>query len=358
MKIPFLFKSEVAKNFLTFVPSGILLLVVAPLEADPHHDGVILAPAIAFSENLPAHVGAFSQYGPLSPILSGMWLKLTEANLISLRYLAALQAIFLAVGLFLVLKNVIKVEFARLFTLFWIFASGIWATRFPGALMAWPSLLSTLLLIFALLLALKAVKVISTKSTLYLYTSGLLIAIAGFARAQSWAIAGAIGLTLIFTTAKSYKKLVILCFGYVCGFGVIFGYLLSSNAVEAWWLQSIYWPTQIYPDIGQGNNYNRFQMLLYLIEGALLILLIFVAGLVQNRFSGRLAALFITLFTISSLVIGYIVPTLTSIPIRYRVLFGEPLERILVSPFYLSVLASMFLTLQQIRKEKKDRERN
>ena len=49
-------------------------------------------------------------------------------------------------------------------------------------------------------------------------------------------------------------------------------------------------------------------------------------------------------------------PTLTSVPIRYRVLFGEPFERILVSPFYLSALAAVFLAFQQLKKRSNERD--
>jgi hypothetical protein len=119
---------------------------------------VILAPAVAFSEGLPLHAGAFSQYGPLSPFISGLWLRVTDNNLLSLRYFAALQAIILAIGMFLVLKKIVSEDRARAFVILWVFASGIWSTRFPGALMAWPSLLSSCILIYALYFSLAAIK--------------------------------------------------------------------------------------------------------------------------------------------------------------------------------------------------------
>jgi hypothetical protein len=355
MKIRELNVGEAAKNILTFMLGGVLFFIIAPLQADPHHDGVILAPAIAFSENLPLHSGAFSQYGPLSPLVSGFWLKLTEPNLISLRYLAALQALVLSFGLFLVLRQLVSLKSARLITMLWIFASGIWATRFPGALMAWPSLLSTLFLVFALLCSIKGVRGAGTRSSHYLAMAGFLIAIAGFARAQSWAIAGAIGLTLIFTPAKSLKKLAYLCLGYALGFSLMLGYLFSDGAIEQWWLQSIYWPTQIYPALGQGNNYNRFQAILYIIEGISLLLLIFIASQICKRYSVRYATIFIAIATIISLMVGFYIPTIDNLPIRYRVLFGEPCERILVSPYYLSVLIAIWISYKQLRKTQTDR---
>lgn len=221
--------------------------------------------------------------------------------------------------------------------------------------MAWPSLLSTLFLIFALLLSIKGVRGAGTRSSCYLAMAGFLIAIAGFARAQSWAIAGAIGLTLIFTSAKSLKKLVYLCLGYALGFSFMLGYLFSNGAIEQWWLQSIYWPTQIYPALGQGNNYNRFQAILYIVEGVSLLLLIFIASKICKRYSVRSANIFITIATFISLTAGFYIPTIDNLPIRYQVLFGEPFERILVSPYYLSVLIAIWISYKQLRKTQTDR---
>lgn len=355
MKIREIYVGDFAKNILIFMLGGVLFFITAPLQADPHHDGVILAPALAFSENLPVHSGAFSQYGPLSPITSGLWLKLTEPNLISLRYFAALQALILSFGLFMVLRELTSLKLAQLITMLWIFASGIWATRFPGALMAWPSLLSTLFLIFGLLLSIKGVTGAASRSSHNLALAGFLIATAGFARAQSWAIAGAIGLTLIFTSAKSFKKLMFLCLGYALGFGLMFGYLLFNGALEQWWLQSIYWPTQIYPALGQGNNYNRFQAILYIVEAILLLLLVYIASQIYKRYSGKHATIFVVAATFMSLMIGFYIPTIENLPIRYRVLFGEPFERILVSPYYLSAVLAIWIIYQQLRKTRIDR---
>ena len=352
-----LFRSaESFKNVLTFVFSGTLFFFAAPLQADPHHDGVILAPAIAFAEGLPVQSGAFSQYGPLSPILSGLWIKLTEPSLVSLRYFAAIQAIMISIILFFVLKLLTTEKRARLLTILWVFTSGIWATRFPGALMAWPSLISTLLLLVSLLLCIRSIGSNTRRTDLQILLVGVLISNAGFARAQSWAIAGAVGLTLLFTNYKNFKNLLLLCLGYIFGLVAMLAFVIRSQSLESWWLQSIYWPTQIYPAVGRGNNYNRFQMVLYLIEGLLLVFLIVLAGFIAKKFTAKVGTLFILIFTFLSLGIGYFVPTLTSVPIRYRVLFGEPFERILVSPFYLSALAAIFLAFQQLKKRSGERD--
>ena len=51
--------------FLGFL-TAFIYFRVAPLQVDPHHDGVILGAAVAVAEGRPIQSGAFSQYGPAS----------------------------------------------------------------------------------------------------------------------------------------------------------------------------------------------------------------------------------------------------------------------------------------------------
>jgi hypothetical protein len=350
------FNASRLKNLVTFSGGGLLFFFAAPLQADPHHDGVILAPAIAYSEGLPLHSGAFSQYGPLSPFISGLWLRATDNNLLSLRYFAALQAIILAIGMFLVLKKIVSENHARAFVILWIFASGIWSTRFPGALMAWPSLLSSCILIYALYFSLAAIKEKAKLAEVQLALVGFLVAISGFARAQSWIIAGSVGLVLLLMGKSMIKKISALCLGYVFGFFAILGLVYSDGAISDWWLQSIYWPTQIYPALGEGNNYNRFQMVLYIVESILLVSIVFVASWVSIKFSKVASMVFLVFTVIFSLFLGNWIPTLESVPIRFRVLFGEPFERILVSPLYLATIVTVIFALYELRKKKFNRD--
>ncbi len=350
------FNASRLKNLVTFSGGGLLFFFAAPLQADPHHDGVILAPAIAYSQGLPLHSGAFSQYGPLSPFISGLWLRATDNNLLSLRYFAALQAIILAIGMFLVLKKIVSENHARAFVFLWIFASGIWSTRFPGALMAWPSLLSSCILIYALYFSLAAIKEKTKLAEVQLAMVGFLVAISGFARAQSWIIAGSVGLVMLLMGKSMIKKISALSLGYFSGFFVVLGLVYSDGAISDWWLQSIYWPTQIYPALGEGNNYNRFQMVLYIVESILLVSIVFVASWISVKFSKVASIVFLVFTVIFSLFLGNWIPTLESAPIRFRVLFGEPFERILVSPLYLATIVTVIFALFELRKKKFNRD--
>ena len=59
-------------------------------DPDIHHDGIMYTPALAFSEGLLPNRDAFAYYGPFSPVIQGIALKVFGANLITIRLLGAL----------------------------------------------------------------------------------------------------------------------------------------------------------------------------------------------------------------------------------------------------------------------------
>ena len=77
----------------------------ARLDPEPHHDGVMLAAAIGVSEGKIPNKDVFTQYGPLTPLLQGMWLRLTEPTLLSLRIFTSLLLAGCGLVLFLILKS-------------------------------------------------------------------------------------------------------------------------------------------------------------------------------------------------------------------------------------------------------------
>ncbi len=59
-------------------------------DPDIHHDGYVLAGAIAASEGLVPNRDFLAQYGPLGPFFQGIWLQFTSPTLLNLRILNAL----------------------------------------------------------------------------------------------------------------------------------------------------------------------------------------------------------------------------------------------------------------------------
>ena len=59
--------------------------VFARLDFDPHHDGYMLAQAIAIRDGLSEHADVFGQYGPLTPWLQSLALRLPLDPVLAIR---------------------------------------------------------------------------------------------------------------------------------------------------------------------------------------------------------------------------------------------------------------------------------
>ncbi len=74
-----------------------VFLAAARLDPDPHHDGVVLAPAIGAAEGLHLHSELFSQYGPMATWLQIPAIWLGGPHLLSIRVHAAIALCLSAV---------------------------------------------------------------------------------------------------------------------------------------------------------------------------------------------------------------------------------------------------------------------
>jgi hypothetical protein len=90
--------SLISASLLWFIELSIYISQVR-IEPNGIHDGIMFPGAVASSEGLIPNRDFFSQYGPITPILQGYWLKVFPVEIISLRIL---DAILLAtIGLYL-----------------------------------------------------------------------------------------------------------------------------------------------------------------------------------------------------------------------------------------------------------------
>ena len=69
---------------ITFLIQITYFLIQSKWDPDPHHDGYVYAQALAASEGMVPNRDFFAMYGPLNPFLQGIWLNITNHNLISL----------------------------------------------------------------------------------------------------------------------------------------------------------------------------------------------------------------------------------------------------------------------------------
>jgi hypothetical protein len=324
---------------------------VAPLQVDPHHDGIILAAAVAVADGHPILSGAFSQYGPLPSLIQGFVLWLFNTQLLTLRFMTAIECLAIGFALYHFSKQMTTKLFSKLLSFSWLLASCIWATQFPGALLPWPSILSTLFTLCALILLIKSVP----ESKIYFaLLSGMLFGFAGFCRIQAFILLPLIIAVSHFMYRQKIKILTFLILGYLTSLLLMFAYLEITGGVDEFIRQVIVTPLFAYSRLGEGNNYNRFQFALYLIEAVGFVVIFLLSKCVVRKSSSSLLRVGILTLVMASIhAIGAWIAS-TSMPIKFRVLAGEPLQNVLILSLYFAAVSSVFLVAALMSKRQNE----
>jgi hypothetical protein len=175
------------------------------------------------------------------------------------------------------------------------------------------------------------------------FAAGSLFGLAGFCRIQAFALLPLIFIVGVLQYRKESKVLISSLVGYFSSLAAMALYLLSIGSMDDFIQQGIITPLFAYSEVGQGNNYNRFQFVLYIIEAIGFACLYVISRGVTKKTQNSLSA--VSIVTAILFAIGYVGTWVTnsSIPIRYRVLIGEPLQNLLISPFYFATVSSVFL---------------
>ena len=313
---------------------------VAPLQVDPHHDGVILGAAVAVAEGRPILSGAFSQYGPLPALIQGFVLWLFNTQLLTLRLMTAAQCLIISFAIYKLTSKFAHENLSKLLSFFWLLTSCIWVTQYPGALLPWPSLLSTMFVMYGMILLIESAK---KSNRGWAFVAGSLFGLAGFCRIQAFALLPLILIVGVLQYRKESKVLISSLVGYFSSLAAMALYLLSIGSMDDFIQQGIITPLFAYSEVGQGNNYNRFQFALYIIEAIGFAFLYVISRGVNKRNLNSFSA--VSIVTAGLFAIGYLGTWVanSSLPIRYRVLIGEPLQNLLISPFYFATVSSAIL---------------
>ncbi len=296
--------------FLIFLAAHLIRVRYDP---DPHHEGLILTAAIAFAEGLVPHRDYFSQYGPISSVVHGLWFIVAPNNLLSLRIFNAILLAITSYFLFYILNKKLSFKLSFFITLVWSISS---PEILPAGL-PWPSVISTLLLLIVIFLSYyfgKAEKYFIASSI------GFLVGMSFFARQHNIVIPFiVICLSLI---AKKNKFLIWYLFGYITSFISTLLLLTYSSALQPFFEQSILWPLLGHAGTTYGAKVLIVNALLTLQFPFFAIFLWFARNLLKKHhtlFTGCIA-----LFLITSYLFSRKIP---SIPVS---------ERSFKNPYYLS----------------------
>jgi len=310
---------------------------------EPHHDGYILGSAAAVADSLPVHSGAFSQYGPMTPWIAGLFLKLTSVSVFNLRVLSAIVAfvIYLIMG-----RIIYNLGFSRfisqLVSTSWVLINHVTTTEFDGTFFLWPSLISTLFLILALDFALASIKHRDNKWLLVV--SGILISFASFTRIQSLLVL-AILTTYVLIVFHKIQKLLYLFAGVCIGSFLIVGNLVILGSFRDYVEQVLIWPASFYSSIGLGTNYDKFLFTLFLSLPIASILYFRLGNRILGKFTGLKRLILVVLFGVTTFAVSVYSGNLLESDENtlLRLVIGDQLNRVIFWPLYLCFMGSIVL---------------
>ena len=219
-------------------------LLNARLDPEVHHDGYIFTAAVAVSDGLIPNKDFFAQYGPVTPLIQGLWLKITEPTLLNLRILNVIFLMITSWLTFSILRNKCREFIAIIF----VAAYNISTPMILPYLLPWPSVLSTLIILACMKLLTDPNQPLNSFRS---FVTGCLLSIGVFVRVHVLVV---FFLLIIVFLSLKLKTNVFRFFilGFSSTFGVSVCLMLFSGSLNSYLDQVIFYPANAYPGISAG----------------------------------------------------------------------------------------------------------
>ena len=135
---------------LIFLLSLIIVAFFGVTQVDPHHDGIMLKPAIDVANGKMLHKDTFSQYGTLTTLIQAYAVKFFGERLIVIRMLTALCYGLISILVWLIFSRILPRELNTFSCIIWILLLYFWIDYPAMFIFPW----STVFAILSILLAL------------------------------------------------------------------------------------------------------------------------------------------------------------------------------------------------------------
>ena len=240
--------------------AAVVSLPFARLDFDPHHDGVMVAAAVAVRDGLVVQKDVFAQYGPITPLLQGWVLKLGLDPTLGIRLLNVLAIALVAFAIADVGRKMpdfwpISLSAGRWASLAWLVVADyfLWVPQLP-----WSSTIEAALTALALLLVGRTLTARLGGGRIPWQVSavaaGALMAVLPFARLNvglATAVACAAVTFLAVMLVPEVRSMAWWLAGsWLATTGVVAALLLWSGALVQWWQQAIVWPLSWASEVG------------------------------------------------------------------------------------------------------------
>ncbi len=263
------------------------LFMFAKLDFDRHHDGIMLAQAMAVNQGFIVHKDVLAQYGPVTPWIHSFFLELDLFGpLLTLRFATTcliVLTIFLIADMGRVSPTPWRINSwtSRIAAVTWLILCDVWIGT---TMLPWSSVVATFFLVFCIYsLALSQRKISENKfisGSSWALLAGLALGLLPFTRLNVGLLSVVL---LIFSLVafsivnpNSWKKTTkLFCFGFSISFLLVIYLLIRNEAIKDFYYQAIKWPREWAPDaiLGWKTQENIFRMFFQQIIPVLVLLL-------------------------------------------------------------------------------------
>ena len=222
------------------------------LEPDPHHDGVIYGAAVGASQGLIPQRDFLSQYGPMQPLINGVWLKLFGTSMLNLRFFYCVLLVACSYLVYTSLRRYIKNDLSLLIPTAWILTG-------PFGL-PWPSILGTFIVLVSIKFFEKSFlkKTTDRTANLFIFISGMAVGIGVFVRIHILIVFILATIMLfVFIKVNTIKSrfAVLWVTGFTTSITSVITFLHVTDSLRYYIYQSIVWPAKFYGKLDITKSY-------------------------------------------------------------------------------------------------------
>lgn len=255
-----------------FLLTLIIYIPFSRLGVDPHHDGIMLTPALVVARGGVIHRDIFSQYGPLTAHFQAVFVWIFGPHLLSIRIASATYLSLAVAFLFSIWRRVFGKGVALFAYMLIISSSYFFISTSP--MHPWSSDVMLFLQALTIYLLVVSHSCLGKKASVFTYVGGFVLGLQ-FANRYVAAFLMLIGLSLFYLAHKK-KGLGLLWLGVMTSTGAALFLLLISKSYEDWYFQSIQFPRNWVSEVSGSGGWLaiRGALVSHALPGAAISLLV------------------------------------------------------------------------------------
>jgi len=241
-----------------FVSTIIISGLFSTLGVDPHHDGIMLKPAMDVASGNMLFKESFSQYNTVTTLLQTVSLLLFGKYLLTIRLLTAFFYGFIAVLLYALYKTILPKTLIFVTVILWIFMAPYYITSF----LPWSAVYA---IFFQLLTAYLFIQSYRGESDIMSAGAGITCALIFWTR-HAVGLQSIIFILFFFMYQVLFRimpipeikrRFVSFMLGYLGVCTVFLFWLFTNHALNDWWLQTFTYGYQIGSHFGDGYKVSH-----------------------------------------------------------------------------------------------------